>query len=594
MRYETFIRVLDKIRAEAPAKNTRYSPDADDLVLVNQARARAFIHLFLKVSFGITDFALRERNVTDGAYDGGIDGYYIDSETLTIYMIQSKFRATEKNFESKQIDLAELLAMDIDKIISGDACDSAGIEYNGKIKQFQREISEIPDVARYRYKIILLANLEKIAPANIRKFTDGHSVEIFNYERTYQELVFPVVSGNYFTASDIVIPIDLSNKNAGSKISYNVKTRFSDCEITVLFVPTIEVAKMMHKYKNAILKYNPRSYLDLEGQNVNAAIRRTIVDSNTNEFALFNNGLTMLSEETNINEKIGQKNKAQLRIKNPQIINGGQTSFTLSRIYSENISGAEEIFADKEVLLKIITLLADGTTNTKIELIDEISNATNKQTPVINADRLANEEFHKEIQKRVFEKFGFLYERKRGEFSDGLKDGYVTPEAILERNQFWRLCFASNGKINRGFQKKLFQRNDFSGLDLSKESTLDRLRLAVPVFRRLQRDLKPHQRAERDIYALMYAYIEIFSDCEDADESLIIERNLVEIKNYWLDFLANARKKSDSSAFKVFVDDKGELKSVFSTSRYMRSTEFERDLLLYFAELKTKLQSGRA
>jgi hypothetical protein len=58
-------------------------------------------------------------------------------------------------------------------------------------------------------------------------------------------------------------------------------------------------------------------------------MRDTILNSDTIEFALFKNGITMLSDDTNINEKIGQKNKALLRIRNPQIINGGQTSFTL-------------------------------------------------------------------------------------------------------------------------------------------------------------------------------------------------------------------------------------------------------------------------
>ena len=82
----------------------------------------------------------------------------------------------------------------------------------------------------------------------------------------------------------------------------------------------------MYKYKNSILKYNPRSYLGLEGQKVNDSITDTVLSTTTNEFALYNNGITILSDETYINERIGQKNKAQLIIKNPQIINGGQTS----------------------------------------------------------------------------------------------------------------------------------------------------------------------------------------------------------------------------------------------------------------------------
>jgi hypothetical protein len=169
-----------------------------------------------------------------------------------------------------------------------------------------------------------------------------------NHERCYQRLVYPVLTGTFFNATDLHIGIDLSNKNAGAKISYTVATQYGDCEITVLFVPIAEIAKVMHRYKNAILKYNPRSYLQHEGREVNAAIRHTVVDKKTNEFSLFNNGLTMLSDETYINERIGQKNKAKLTLKNPQIINGGQTAYTLSRILEENSNEtAEALFVKK-------------------------------------------------------------------------------------------------------------------------------------------------------------------------------------------------------------------------------------------------------
>src|ERR1017187_5454073 len=98
---------VDRIRAEA--KGTKYAatylPPAIEAELVNQARSRAFIHLYLKVSFGLIDFARREHLITDGAFDGGIDGYYINQEMKTIYLIQSKFRATERNFASKEATL---------------------------------------------------------------------------------------------------------------------------------------------------------------------------------------------------------------------------------------------------------------------------------------------------------------------------------------------------------------------------------------------------------------------------------------------------------------------------------------------------------
>lgn len=132
----------------------------------------------------------------------------------------------------------------------------------------QREINNLEDIARYSYRVILLANLNNINDNNLRKLTGGYFCDIFNFERCYKDLVFPVISGTFYNASDVVVNIDLSNKNAGSKISYTVQTERGECEITVLFIPTIEIAKIMYKYKNSILKYNPRSYLGLEGQKV--------------------------------------------------------------------------------------------------------------------------------------------------------------------------------------------------------------------------------------------------------------------------------------------------------------------------------------
>lgn len=421
-KYATLLNVLDRLRAEAPVKYaTKYNPPAHDIEKTNQARSRAYIHLYLKVRFGVLDFEEREHFITDKGYDGGIDGYYIDDENKVIYFIQSKFRTTESNFETKYIKLEEILVMDINRVLNGEEYDEAGNEYNGKIKQLVREVRNIEGIGRYKYKVIILANLDGISDTKLAYLTGGYATEIINHERCYTDLVYPVISGTFFNASDVNIFIDLSNKIAGTNISYTVQTKYKECEITVLFVPTIEIAKVLKKYKNSILKYNPRSYLELEGHKVNSAIRETILNISTNEFALFNNGITMISDETHINTKIGQRNKAQLTIKNPQIINGGQTAFTLSRILEENESeDPESIFAGKEVLLKVITLLSDEETvithEQKIELIDDISNATNQQTAVINADRVSNDSLHINIQNKLFDRFGILnLPRKSGQ-----------------------------------------------------------------------------------------------------------------------------------------------------------------------------------
>jgi hypothetical protein len=587
MKYDTLLKILDQIRAEATAKHgSRYLPDANDIEKINQARSRAFIHLYLKVMFGLLTFEERERLITDGAYDGGIDGYFINADTRSIYLLQSKFRTSRQNFEQKDISLDELLRMDISRILKGEEFDLAGNEYNGKIKQLQREIRQIPDIARYSYNIVILANLKGVPDEKLKLFTDGLPAIIFDYDKCYELLVFPVISGTFFKASDIFIPIDLSNKNAGSKISYTVKTKYCDCEITVLFVPAIEIAKIMHKYKNTILAYNPRSYLEFEGQSVNKAIRETIVNTTSNEFALFNNGITILSDDTNINEKIGQKNKAQLMVKNPQIINGGQTSYTLSRILEDKTIGDHEaVFQDKEVLLKVITLIDSDNHSDKVNLIDAISNATNKQTPVINADRFANDEFHQNIQKTLFNLYGLLYERKRGEFADGLSSNYIQQESIIERNLFLRIFYSSNGKIHKGCQKRLFQKNQFADFDLTDLKAFKNFRHGLNAFTILSRDQYPGVPLNRVLYAKIYAYALVFSDFQPIDDLIINENNIKFINEHWKKFIKDRKDHSTHGRHRKLDKMTGEFELTFSESRYLHTGPYEEEISEYFSGL---------
>lgn len=460
-KYGALIKILDRIRSEGvTAGFPSYGAEAKDTDWTNQTRSRAYIHLYLKVKFGLLNFKERETHVTDGTHDGGIDGYFIDRESKSIYFLQSKFRATEKNFESKQITLDEVAAMDIARITNGEEHSESGLPYNGKIKGLIRNIADTEDIGRYKYKVIIIANLRDASATVLKNLTGGFPVEIFDADRCYSDLVFPVLSGTYFQKEEMSIYLDVSNKSAGAKINYEVSTSNGGCGITVLFVPTLEIAKLMHKYKNSILKHNPRSYLEFDGATVNNSIRATITSNSSNEFALLNNGITMISNETSFNERIAQKNRAQLCVTNPQIINGGQTAYTLSRIYEENISNADEIFAGKEVLLKVITLAQSDKAASfdadNARLIDRISTATNQQTAVTNSDRYSSDDGFEVLQRAIFDRCGVLFERKRGEFGDGTREGYLEPRQAIDRNIFAKIYLAANGHVTEASSRRAF------------------------------------------------------------------------------------------------------------------------------------------
>ena len=591
-KYDTLVNILDKIRCEAPSENRRYHPSGNDVDKINQARTRAYIHLFLKVKFGIVDFTEREEYVTDGPSDGGIDAYYIDNADKVIYMIQSKFRTTDNNFQSKEIAMEELLNMDIERILDGNETDENGISYNGKILGFIRKIKEISDMPRYRYEVILLANVNPNISNKLRRLTGGFTgVDVYDYNRVYKELVFPLVSGTYFNIKELKITLNVDKESAGHRIQYYPETKYGECTVNALYVPTIEIAKILSKYKNSILKYNPRSYLDLQNGSVNAKIASSIEDIETNEFALFNNGITMLSDETVYSDKVGKRNKAEVMVTNPQIINGGQTAYTLSILYDKHLeTNTLDIFDDKEVLLKIISFNANGgNQDEKLKLIEAISIATNQQSPVYEADRRANDAIQVKLQELIYADFGLYYERKLGEFGDGIRNKYIDRSKIVDREQFLRICLAVNDDPvrARGSISRLFEKSTFDSI-IPDTTDYRKCIYTYLAFSRIPEHDNPSYNVK---YLARFAIACVVSHRYDDslnpsefDDSISVE--LSDIISKWEDFEKFVRADDDNKYYyfhEIFDPNTGERTIEANWSAYYKGRTLNRDLKRYFA-----------
>lgn len=602
-KYNTLVNILDRIRFEAPKEIKRYRPKPSDIEKLNQARSRALIHLYLKVSFGLLDFKEREKFITDGSRDGGVDAYYIDDIEKKVILLQSKFRANPDNYENKEIALTELLKMDVDRISDGESRDEEGGEYNGKILQLLRDLSQIPDIGRYSYEVVILANLKETKPSALRKLTGGFPALIFDFNKTYSDLVFPVVTGTYYNHSELCISLNLTNKSSSSaRISYNVETEYKDCDITVVFVPTEEIGRILYKYKNSILKFNPRCFLELRSNDVNKDIYQTIANKKTNEFALFNNGITMLSDDTSFNERIGQKDKAQIVIENPQIINGGQTAFTLSRIYEEMVDNKRdrEIFSNKEVLLKIITFSRSASKDEdhKLKLIEAISKATNRQSEVSDADRRSNDKIQIDLQNELFNKHGMYYERKKGEFADGVRDKYIDRNQIIDREVLLRLAMACDGyaaQARRNSSRVIFQEDSFTKF-LNESGRATEYYYAYLCHQYLSKLEKSMSEDKEDSYgttnygqAFRYGKYAVTSIAVakhyKGDESIAnVNEHADAIVDAWIGFEQFASEKPENSFyFRVYEDeDTGSTTRDYNYDGYYKGRTLNADLSEYF------------
>lgn len=592
--YNDLLKILDNLRTEAPPLYRRYHPDDSNQEQLCNARARAFIHLFLKVKFGIIDFLDRENFITDDSGDGGIDGYFIDEDKKILYFIQSKFRNTLANFENKEITFDELLSMDIKRVSEGETCYENGVPYNDKILKLIKELQNISDLPKYKHKVILLANVKQSLQPKLVRLTGGYKVDIYNYERCYSELVFPLVSGSYYDISELKITINVDRNSAGHRIQYYPKTKYYECTVNALFVPTLEIAKILSKYKNSILKFNPRSYLDLAAGSVNAQIAKSITDIPTNEFALFNNGITMLSDDTIYSDKVGKKNKAEIIVTNPQIINGGQTAYTLSVLYDNCVkNNTLHIFEEKEVLLKIISfnedLPQDSINGNKLKLIEDISIATNQQSPVTEADRRANDKVQIELQKVIFEEFGLYYERKRGEFGDGIRQGYIDRAKILDREQFLRICLSAqnnpalsrSGTISNFFIKTTFDKILPDTADFRKYIFAYKTYEKISQFSNPSTNISNLARHAITCVVANRFHEEMSSSSFDQE----ISKQLTELSNIWSDFESFVRNQpNNKNKFFREIFDKATGDKIIETnwSGYYKGGTLINDLREFF------------
>lgn len=560
IKYLTLLKVLEALRKEAPEDYIIYHPNKDDLDKVNRANSRAYIHLLLKAKFNLLDFEKREKFVTDDSQDGGIDAYYIDHENKKIYFIQSKFRTNNDNFMNKSIELKEINRMDIDRISRGERIDKNGIKYNDKIQRLIQNLSEIEQISRYDFNVIILANVSSVLADAMGKLLN-FPFEVYNYERAYEELVFPIVRGTVHQATNISVNLNLGSKN-NYTMDYWVEDEEFTTSVQLFFVPILEIAKLMSSFKNSILKFNPRSYLGASDNEVNSSIKDSVINRSGNVFALFNNGITLLSDKTSYTSRTGREGIGELSLLNPQIINGGQTAYTLSTVLEDDDID-NKVFDNKEVLLKVITFdqgMKDEAS--KQRLIDELSLTTNNQSKVTVADRKSNSNVQIDFQKYIYNNYGYFYHRKTGEFTEGIEKGYISKDQIISRNTIIRIIYAMNGRVNaarRNGEDALYNMNDyekFFNIDIGPEG-YDRIYFLYIAFKYLEKkEKKENSRSDygEGLRYGKYAIINVISkfltdeyfDRTEDSLNLIVD----EILDQWKEFeRIQSNKKSNIDYF---------------------------------------------
>lgn len=185
----------------------------------------------------------------------------------------------------------------------------------------------------------------------------------------------------------------------------------------LIVIPATILSSMYERYGARLLEQNVRCFLQARG-NVNKGIRSTIINEPQMFFA-YNNGITATAQEVEVRQ--GDAGLEVVRMKDLQIVNGGQTTASLFHTSRKDKASLEGIF----VQMKLSVIDSEQS-----ELVvPKISEYANTQNRVNAADFFSNHPFHirmEEFSRRIWapaqqgalRETKWFYERARGQYAD--------------------------------------------------------------------------------------------------------------------------------------------------------------------------------
>lgn len=356
-----------------------------------------FLLWFIK-AYLTDDDKLAVGAITNQSEDKNIDAVFIDETPKIAYIIQSKYRKSlgeKPENRSEVVDFAQTAQR-----LKGDQDQFDEFYRNcpAQLKSLLSEARERVLKRNFRLKMVFvttgkfppsaLKDAENVARREAAVFEkiDGHDLKLLLVD--YLDGIAPAVP-----------ELDLEMES-GDKIQVQGPLQRFDqrtkIESWVVSMKGDSVAKLFDRAGIRLFARNVRGFLG--GTAINAGMEETLRDE-PEYFWYFNNGITILCDDA---VEVNSSGRKVLRLRNPQVINGQQTTRTLKKM------AKEAAFAS--VLVKVVKVPAK--TGAFEKLLSNIVAATNSQNTIKASDLMSNDSHQIELE-RGLKKLNYYYQRKR-------------------------------------------------------------------------------------------------------------------------------------------------------------------------------------
>lgn len=344
--------------------------------------------------------------VTGGSGDKSVDAVLIDHKARAVFLVQGKYRkALGKKVENRSdvIAFAELARPFADP-------DDAPFKnlVDGMHRHSAKLLSEARDYLlrksyRLRMYYVTLGTVSNPLTKEAENIVSG-TVYDAEFEVLDSKRLMHLLRDYLDGVAPPIPTLDLEmEQHPGVKVN-GVLQRFdsnSNIESWVFSMSGDSVAEVFNTAGKRLYARNIRGFLGENGP-INDGMNKTLSDEPEN-FFYYNNGITIICDKA---EKRSHSGRDILRVSNPQVINGQQTSRMLA-LSEKNTSKAS-------VLVKVmqVSRTADSQNDGFEALVSRIVANTNWQNKITYSDLISNDRIQIELE-RGLRKLGYHYIRKR-------------------------------------------------------------------------------------------------------------------------------------------------------------------------------------
>lgn len=335
-----------------------------------------------------------------------------DYEILTIYVSIYYLGNEIKSALKTDIDAAIKRAMQVYRRATNDLYKS--FEKDNDTYEFAHSVyKHKADTKHVNIVALTNGNCKPIPFKNVKIGVADVSFSIWDMDRLYR-----CISSGKMRET---IEIDFKEM-FGQGIPCLVNKDASEYEACLAIIPGNILASVYAEHGSRLLEKNVRSFLQVKG-NVNKGIRNTL-KMEPEMFLAYNNGISVTAESVTV-ESAEDGSKFISKIRDMQIVNGGQTTASIYNITKEKDSNVD--LAKVYVQMKITLIKAEEKMD---EMVHKISEYANTQNKVQMADFSSNDPFNRKIEdlSRVIwapatngqKPNNWFFERARGQYSDML------------------------------------------------------------------------------------------------------------------------------------------------------------------------------